>query len=664
MAPLPRKPPRTKRKGPHPHQDLSAAFCRTVAEAGRYCDGDGLYLHVEPSGAKRWVQRLVIRGTSCTLGLGSYKLVSLSEAREQALANRKLARSGGNPKPESARTRGVPTFAEAAETVIAVHSETWKHPERMKTQWRGCLREHAYARMGDKGVDQVTTADVMAVLVPLWTRRHATARKLRQRISAIMKWAVAQDYRNDNPTGDAISAALPKRANHVRHMPALPHGEVAGAIAAVRASSGWAGTKLCFEFMVLTAVRPGEARGARWEEIDFGAAVWTIPAARMKATREHRVPLSARAVDVLHAAERLRTGSTPAPSAGLVFPSARGKQLADARLSKLLDQLEIGAVPHGFRSSFRDWASERTRHPREVVEAALAHVVRNQTEAAYARSDLFDPRRPLMDDWMQYLDAQDRYMATAAAAADYARSSEQPTRMSATTFKTLYEAQLEEDLEPPVHAHVDRRATRCMLDFSRRMRAGELPEATSGRIWIWSDLHLGHTTTVSSFARPFASAEEMDDALFRNWHRTVNPADTIICLGDVAIDGLSGTRLKRLRSAPGRKVLVIGNHEVNRAGEVDIDGFDETHSTLYAPGDPPLLLSHMPLRHVPDGCVNVHGHLHNRESPSRTHHINVCIEQLCYRPGPWEAICRLARNLAAGNAVRGRTTAQRLTSLR
>ena len=589
--------------------------------------------------------------------------MSLSEARELALANRKLARSGGNPKADRAPTRGVPTFAEAAETVIAIHSETWKHPEKIKTQWRGCLRDHAYPRIGDKGVDQVTTADVMAVLLPLWTRRHATARKLRQRTSAIMKWAVAQGYRNDNPTGDAITAALPKRANHVRHMPALPHGEVASAIEAVKASSAWVGTTLCFELMVLTAVRPGEARGARWAEIDFATAVWRIPAARMKATREHRVPLSARAIEVLHAAERLRTGSTPAQCAGLVFPSARGKQLADARLSKLLDQLGIGAVPHGFRSSFRDWASERTSHPREVVEAALAHVVRNQTEAAYARSDLFDPRRPLMDDWMQYIAPARGRRGDAAAATVYVRSSDEPASMSATTLQKLYEAQLEADLEPPVHAHVDRRATRCMLTFSRRMPAGELQEADAGRIWIWSDLHLGHATSLSYFARQFASAEEMDDALFRSWHGTVTPGDTIICLGDVAVDGLSGTRLKRLRSAPGRKVLVIGNHEVNRAGDVDIEGFDALHSTLYAPGDPPLLLTHMPLRNVPDGCVNVHGHLHNRESPSRTHHINVSVEQLRYRPRPWKAIRRLARRMAAGETLSGRTTAQRLTSL-
>ena len=231
MLPLPRKRPNRKRRGPHPDRALSASFCRNVGEAGRYCDGNGLYLHVETSGARRWVQRLVIRGKSCTIGLGSYRLVSLAEARARALVNRKVARSGGDPLADRRRTGGVPTFAEAVEKVIAIHSGIWRHPEKTKQQWRGCLRDHAYTRIGDKGVDKVTTADVMAVLLPLWTGRQATARKLRQRIGAVMKWAVAQGYRTDNPTGDAITAALPKRAHHVRHMPALPHSRrFAGAV--------------------------------------------------------------------------------------------------------------------------------------------------------------------------------------------------------------------------------------------------------------------------------------------------------------------------------------------------------------------------------------------------------------------------------------------------
>ena len=221
-----------------------------------------------------------------------------------------------------------------------------------------------------------------------------------------MKWAIAQGYRQDNPAGDAITAALPRRPVAVRHHRALPHGEVAGAVAAVHGSGAWAGLKLVFEFLVLTAARSTEARLARWSEMDFGALVWTIPAARTKTQREHRVPLSARAVAVLDEARRLRTDVAAVAPAALVFPSRRGKALHDATLSGLLKELRVGAVPHGFRSSFRNWASERTDHPREVIEAALAHVVRNQTEAAYARSDLFERRRRLMDDWMRYLNGR------------------------------------------------------------------------------------------------------------------------------------------------------------------------------------------------------------------------------------------------------------------
>jgi len=189
----------------------------------------------------------------------------------------------------------------------------------------------------------------------------------------------------------------------VRHQRALPHGEVPGAVATVCASAAWTGLKLLFEFLVLTAARSAEARLATWEEMDLDARVWTVPSARTKTGREHRVPLSSRAVEILDEARRLRVDSTGVAQTELVFPSRRGKAVRDATLSGLLQQLGIGAVPHGFRSSFRDWASERTDHPREVIEAALAHVVRNQTEADYARSDLFGRRRRLMKEWMRYL---------------------------------------------------------------------------------------------------------------------------------------------------------------------------------------------------------------------------------------------------------------------
>ena len=249
----------------------------------------------------------------------------------------------------------------------------------------------------------MTTADVMAALLPIWTRKHATAQKVRQRIGTVMKWAIAQGYRYDNPAGDALTAALPKRSAPVQHQRALPHDDVAGAVATVRASEGWAGLKLVFEFLVLTAARSAEARLATWEEIDLDAFVWTVPAPRTKAGREHRVPLCSRAVEILDEARRLGVESISAAPDDLMFPSQRGKAIRDATLSGLIRRLGIGAVPHGFRSSFRDWASERTDHSREVIEAALAHVVRNQTEAAYARSDLFERRRRLMNEWMCYL---------------------------------------------------------------------------------------------------------------------------------------------------------------------------------------------------------------------------------------------------------------------
>ena len=268
---------KTKPKRPHPHRALSAAFCRSIAQPGRYCDGNGLYLHVEPSGSRHWVQRLVIHRKACALGLGSFSLVPLAVARERALANRRVARSGGDPRPAARRAPGIPTFDEAVATVLAIHSAAWKAGGRNANNWQTTLREYACPQLGGKAVDRITTGDVMAVLLPIWTSKHATAQKVRQRIGTVMKWAIAQGYRNDNPAGDALTAALPKRSAAVRHQRALPHGEVADAIAAVRASAAWAGLKLVFEFLVLTATRSAEARLITWEELDLGDRVWTLP---------------------------------------------------------------------------------------------------------------------------------------------------------------------------------------------------------------------------------------------------------------------------------------------------------------------------------------------------------------------------------------------------
>ena len=253
-------------------------------------------------------------------------------------------------------------------------------------QWEASMRDHVFPHIGGRAVDDVTTADIMATLMPIWTAKYVTARKVHHRISAVMRWAIAQGYRTDNPTGDAVLAALPRRPTPARHREALPHREVAGAVAVMRSSKAWLGAKLAFEFLVLTAARSAEVRLATWREVDLVAMVWTVPGTRMKAKREHRVPLAGQAVEVLREAEARRSAS-PAPHE-LVFPAVRGGAIDGAELSKLVRRLGIGAVPHGFRSSFRDWASELTDHPRAVVEAALVHTVRDQTEAAYARSDL------------------------------------------------------------------------------------------------------------------------------------------------------------------------------------------------------------------------------------------------------------------------------------
>ena len=393
--PYPKRERRTKPRSRHPENALSAAFVRAIAEAGRYCDGQGLYLQVDPSGNRRWIQRLVIGGRRSELGLGGFPLVSLKEARTQAFANRRVARAGGDPLAGKRRGRGVPTFAEAAASVVEQKRSGWRNPKHAQ-DWPASLERFVFPRFGERLVSEVTSADVLGVLAPIWHEKPETARRVRQRIGTVMQWAVAMEYRPDNPC-ERVGATLGRQRDVVRHMRALPHAEVAEAVAIVRASGATAAAKLAFEFLVLTAARSGEVRLAQWDEMDLHAEVWTVPAERMKANREHRVPLSCPAAEILRTARTLRNGGN------LVFPSPRGKPFSDMTLSKLLKEQGVQAVPHGFRSSFRDWASEETNHPREVVEAALAHQVKDKVEAAYARSTLFDRRRRLMGDWATYL---------------------------------------------------------------------------------------------------------------------------------------------------------------------------------------------------------------------------------------------------------------------
>ena len=380
---------------------LSARFVASVKEPGRYGDGrgsGGLSLLVKRTArgqlAKSWAQRIQVDGRPRNLGLGVWPHVSLAEARQKCALNL-VARSRG--ELVTGRQRTVPTFEEAAKTVMAIHATGWKRGSSSEEDWRLTLRNYALPKLGPRPVSRISTADVMAVLLPIWNEKRVTARKVRQRIGAVMRWAVAQGYREDNPAGDAIGAALPKKGVRPQHLAALPYGKVAGAIAAVRGSGANLAVVLAFEFLVLTACRSGEVRGARWDEMDLEEREWRIPAKRMKTGRDHRVPLSPRALAVLREAKALGIRS------GLVFPSATGRRHSRAALSKMVQQLGIGAVPHGFRSSFRDWAAECTDAPREVCELALAHVNTNSIEAAYRRSDLFERRRALMERWAAFL---------------------------------------------------------------------------------------------------------------------------------------------------------------------------------------------------------------------------------------------------------------------
>ena len=392
---------------------LNAAFVRTVKRPGVYGDQHGLRLRVYKSRkrqsiSKQWIWRGTVNGTRRDIGLGGFPYVSLAEARQTAFEYRKTARAGCDPVTLRRRP-DVPTFAQAAETVIAIHREGWKDGGKSEMQWRSSLRDYAMPKLGRKGVDEITTADVMAVLIPHWHTKTETMRRVRQRIGAVMKWAVAQGHRDDNPAGDAIAAALPKGGNVRQHQRALPFKEVGAALARVRMSGSYRPAALAFEFLVLTACRSGEVRLATWDEIDFGSATWTIPAQRMKARREHRVPLSARALEVLREARALSDGS------GLVFPSQRARAIHGGTVSKLMGELGIDAVPHGFRSSFRDWAAECTDVPREVCELALAHVNSDRVEAAYRRTDLFDRRRELMEQWSQFIGGDSKHYSTVVA---------------------------------------------------------------------------------------------------------------------------------------------------------------------------------------------------------------------------------------------------------
>jgi integrase len=379
---------------------LSARAVETLVEPKRHGDGGGLWLSVSPSGRRRWVFMFRWRGKLTEMGLGSARkgargYVSLKSARERAEAARLLLRDGTNPltakrqKPADVPTFGV--FADGLINDLASGFSNEKHVE----QWRMTIEKKA-AAIRNKPINEITTEDVLSVIKPLWTTRPETASRLRGRIERVLSAAKAQGLRDgENPARwrGHLDQRLPKRQKLSRgHHAALPFDDVPAFMVKLRAREAPAARAL--EFLILSATRGAETRGAVWSEFDLDAGVWTIPAVRMKSKRDHRVPISARMRVIL-------TSAKIGKPEDFVFPGPKPKQsLSEGAFKVLLDRMDFGAwTPHGFRSSFRDWCAERTAFPQEVAEMALAHVIKDQTEAAYRRGDLFDKRRKLMEAW-------------------------------------------------------------------------------------------------------------------------------------------------------------------------------------------------------------------------------------------------------------------------
>lgn len=382
--------------GSHREKKLSAAFVRTVSRPGKYGDGHGLMLVVEKSGAKRWVQRVTINGRRVDLGHGSASLVSLSEARERAYAARKQARDGEDPLADKRRNSEVQDFETVARKVHELKLPTWKNPKHAD-QWINTLDTYVFPTLGKRRVSDISVADVLAVLKPIWTSKHETATRVRQRMGDVFKWSIAQGWRTDNPIV-SVNEILPKVSKaKVQQRKSLDYDRIGEFLEKLQGSQANPLTKLALELLILTATRSSEVRQAEWTEIDFAKAEWTIPADRMKAATEHRIPLTARMLAILEEA-KLKSGNRR-----LIFPGPTGeKSLSENTFQKLVRDMGYDIHVHGFRSSFRTWAQDHTEYAREVVEAALAHQEGNKVVAAYARSDLFDKRRNLMEDWEKW----------------------------------------------------------------------------------------------------------------------------------------------------------------------------------------------------------------------------------------------------------------------
>lgn len=372
---------------------LTAKKVENLKEPGFYGDGEGLYLKVGTGGAKSWILRTVVHGRRRDLGIGSASLVSLAEARTKSREYRRIARDGGDP--DTIRKQESITFEDAAKRVHKGLVPTWRNKKHAET-WLSTVENYANPKFGKRPLHTIGTADILGVLSPIWTQKNETAKRLKQRLATIFDWAKgAGHYPHENPVS-GVKKALPSVKKRAEHMAALPWQGVPSFMEDLAKRDGVSARTL--EFIILTATRSGEARGARWEEIDLEAREWLVPAERMKRGVPHRVPLSEAAVAVL---EKMK-GLDPV----WVFPSpqrdreGRTKPQSVMVFKSLMKRMgHEGFTVHGFRSSFRDWCAESAKVDREVAEAALSHATGNAVERAYARSDLFERRKALMEAW-------------------------------------------------------------------------------------------------------------------------------------------------------------------------------------------------------------------------------------------------------------------------
>ena len=384
--------------GKHKYNSLTDLRIRKLSKTGRYTDGRGLHLWVTKNQTKQWVLRVTIRNKRQDIGLGGYPDVPLAEAREIRDRMRAEIRAGNDPKASRIDAkREIPTFEQAAYAVLEANRPNWKNPKHAD-QWINTLKTYAFPTIGNRRVDDISPSQVITILQPIWLLKHETANRVRQRMSKVFVWAKKMEFSDRDNPAEGIQDVLAKPTRKAKHFSALSYEEIPVFLSTLHDSGQSVNVKLALTFLILCASRTKEVRFATWSEIDLTNKRWVIPPERMKNGLEHHVPLSDAAINVLKKIKPISRKST------YIFPSSINwkKPMSENTMLKAVKTLGFKITVHGFRSTFRDWASETMHYPNDVVEMVLAHSNPNKSEAAYKRGDLFEKRMKIMDDWASY----------------------------------------------------------------------------------------------------------------------------------------------------------------------------------------------------------------------------------------------------------------------